>query len=200
MLKNEYINKYFFDINGLPNDTMHMLWLFGGYVIPFIVAILYTWVLPELTRRAYRKERSEKAKRKIIKEEEEAKYIKAKNATLRANEQNAQKEFKIAQERKKAIEIDPTIEWRDDYNKLSKQNDFNEVMEDLSTCMYVYSGDMYNSSNGYSIRENTLRTADVYNLATIDSGFLSLTDKGKYFVRTYDQNRDNAIKLAVEEI
>lgn len=58
----------------------------------------------------------------------------------------------------------------------------------------------FNSSNGYSIRENTLRTADVHNLATIDSGFLSLTDKGKYFVRTYDQNCDNAIKLAVEEI
>lgn len=40
MLKNEYVYKHFFDIHGLLGDYWRVIWIIGGYISPFIFAVV----------------------------------------------------------------------------------------------------------------------------------------------------------------
>lgn len=197
LLKNEYVNKYFFGFNWSNILTIHNLEILLGWIIPAALAYFYVWWLPKFViNPSYKKESIYKEQRKIEKirsekriQDEEKKLI---------EKQTAAEEAKIELANKKAetSKKDPTTAWRDQYNRefIINSEDVSSL-DSLLNRVYKYGGRIESRNirgertSGMSPDE--LLRVDMLGLATIedDNKSVRLTDKGKYFTKLYKMSQ-----------
>lgn len=197
LLKNEYVNKYFFGLNWSNILTIHNLEILLGWIIPAGLAYFYIWWLPRLViNPAYKREINYKKDRELEKlkaekkrQDEERKLIEKQTATEEAKIELADKKAEVS-------EKDPYIAWRQQYDQFIIDRKAVKSLDSLLNRVYGSDGEIYdydiegNVEGGMSPSE--LLQVDLWGLATINNNNSSirLTDKGKYFTRLYKTSQD----------
>lgn len=200
LLKNEYVNKYFFGFDLSNICVVHNLEILLGWVIPAVIAYFYIWWLPKFViNPAYKKEINYKEQRRVEKiksekriQDEERKLIEKQTAAEDAR-------IELAKKKAEASKKDPTIAWRDQYNnEFITDGKAVSSLDSLLDRVYSHGGkintlDAYGEKTGGMSSDELLRV-DILGLATIEDNGTSvrLTDKGKYFTKLYKipRNKD----------
>lgn len=182
LLKNEYVNKYFF---GLDNST------FLGLVIPLLLTILFIWPIPKyILIRAYELEQKHKTQRRKIKFNED-KIIQELDIEKVTQETAAvSAATKLSKTKKNAENVDPAIIWHKEYEEARYSKHWKELTL-LIESVYGHSGkikddfDNYREKWRFEIPNSLLVYADTNNIITLNSSKdkIDFTDKGKFFVK-----------------
>ena|GEM_PF-531878 len=201
LLKNVYLKCTYGNVHSLN------FWVYVVVTVIVSASLTYLmiWIMPQLIlERAYEKEQKDKAQRlKIkLKYEQDIKDEKTKlEKKLTALEEQTTKrlvatEKKVDTERKvQEKEKDLTSDWQLDYNKFATSNLYKRFDEFIA-CLYQHGGqthieDPTFGSIIFELNKDMLAYADSNNLVSYDrsKGYISLTDKGKYFVKTYQDSK-----------
>lgn len=186
LLKNEYVNKYFFGFDWSNILTIHNLEILSGWIIPAGLAYFYVWWLPRLViNPAYKREIGYKEQRRIEKtksekriQDEERKLIEKQTATEEAKIELADKKAEVS-------ERNPIMGWQEEYREFILNKDavssFDELLE------IVYNRRSFDINGDIDkIRPKSLLLVDIWGLIEIvNNNRINLTDKGKYFARLY---------------
>jgi hypothetical protein len=189
MLKNEYIETYFF---GFHPDQV---WFWTGYVLPAVAAIVFIWVLPRFVfLPAFKVERKYKLERKLVILENDRAYEKAKASVVKQRAQRKKAEVAVVQAEQIIEEADPTKVYEREYMAFRRRPRSRQVLEELKECIYDYNGYLKvpatRTANGaqYKIDTDTLAVSHANELVDIIASNtslgdkLQLTQKGKYFI------------------
>lgn len=188
LLKNEYVNKYFFGFDWSNILTIHNLDILLGWIIPAGLAYFYIWWLPKFViNPAYKREIGYKEQRKIEKTKSE-KRIQDEERKL-IEKQTATEEAKIELADKKA---EVSAGWERDYQDFITNekavSSFNELLR------IVYNRNSIGQTESVSKMDpDSLMMVEALDLIDATrSSSIRLTDKGKYFARRYKvlQNRE----------
>jgi hypothetical protein len=188
LMKNEYINQYFFGWHGWSS-----LW---GYLIPFILTLLFIWPIPQVALiHIYRLEQRHKVARRRVKIEEEESLQVEKESLAKQTKKTLVAELAVEDKKQEAAKKDPKILWRQEFNNFKKTNDYSSFSEILRA-VYTHGGDTYvsgmysGSSPIFQLNPQALKMADVKGLITISSSGskVKLTEKGKFFASLYDKS------------
>lgn len=198
MLKNEYIYKYFFDFNGLPNNWLHIAWIILGYIIPFVLAILAIWVLPLITNKAYRKELEDRINRRVFKAEAEARLEDAKRRGIEEQAKTVEAEGDLAKKQASLSRDNPEIQWKKEFERLSLDIDVGAFFERVKKCVYEHGGLIRTVNGSRYMNADDLQVLDIYGLAVSNRQAISLTDKGKFFMRLAIANAGRVMPNAEE--
>ncbi|HEY8993005.1 MAG TPA: hypothetical protein VIM37_04140 [Candidatus Microsaccharimonas sp.] len=188
LLKNEYVNKYFF---GNVNDPSYYL----GILIPGILTWLFIWVLPTvLFIPAFKQERAYKLnRRKIVLagdrhfEEEKEKFALQATKTI-----EAQIEQKTAEQ--EIVALDPDMQRQQQFEEFISKPNGSYSLDAIIEAIYKSAGHMTRyirdgSWAGKDVDPDALALAHSNELVEIDADGdkISLTEKGKYFISRYKQ-------------
>lgn len=190
LLKNEYVNQYFFGWHGWSS--------FWGYFSPLMLTVVFVWLVPRFVLvHAYRVEQEHKTARKNIKATEEQKrqaYQAFLDKKVSAQEEKrVVARTKLSTAQKAAKKVDPTILWDSEYNEFASEPNFNEFVFILQS-VYEHDGRTRAQADGYGdyrfrLGGSALKLADTYGLITITSEKgdtrIKLTEKGKYFAKKF---------------
>jgi hypothetical protein len=188
LLKNEYVNKYFFGFDWSNILTIHNLDILLGWIIPAGLAYFYIWWLPKFViNPAYKREIGYKEQRRIEKTKSE-KRIQDEERKL-IEKQTATEEAKIELADKKA---EVSAGWERDYQDFITNekavSSFNELLR------IVYNRNSIGQTESVSKMDpDSLMMVEALDLIDATrSSSIRLTDKGKYFARRYKvlQNRE----------
>lgn len=201
LLKNEYVNKYFFGFDWSNILAIHNLEILQGWAIPAVLAYFYIWWLPKFViNPAYKREINYKKDRELEKlkadkkrQDEERKLIEKQTATEEAK-------IELADKKAEASEKDPYMDWRQQYDQFIIDRKAVKSLDSLLNRVYGNDGAIYdydfdgNVEGGMSANE--LLQVDSWGLATINNsnGSIKLTDKGRYFTRLYKTSQDKGVK------
>ena len=190
LLKNEYVNKYFLQINGWDDLSYYV-----NFALPFILTFLFIWVLPNLLfLRAFAEERDFKVKKRLrviddTIEIEQHKLNLAKQST------ETRKEDKKAVLAEKDIEkLDPQKANEEAFDAFSQSSFFRGTMQAVTAAIYEHFGNIssYEDSNGnwiqYSMDRAALARAHSNGIVNFDKAreSIELTEKGRYFVSRFN--------------
>jgi len=173
LLRYDYLRQFF------PNHWSLDFWLnFIAY--PLFATIIFFWFLPYVTRIYYRKSIKNQIKLKIIEIQETKKETKEEKELL-------VEEIKKAKEEKRAEKETPEILWKKEFEEFSKSRLF------PSFSMIINS--VYESGGYYRSRVpiDILSYADTQNLIKISGDTISLTDKGKYFISSWNNLKNKIL-------
>lgn len=181
MLKNEYVNTYFVTWDGWSTVL--------GYLIPLVLTVLFVWPIPKyILIHAYRQEQRHKVDRRKVRIEEEEKILVKKESLAKQTQKTLEAEIDTAKIEKEAAIEDPTILWKQDYDKFQR-NGLNNILSDIATAVYTGQGktvrfysDEAREWVGAKLSKDTLAIADTNNLIVVKDGRISLTEKGKFFM------------------
>ena len=189
LLKNEYVNKYFFGLDWSNILTIHNLEILLGWVIPAGLAYFYIWWLPRLViNPAYKREINckkdrelEKLKAEKKRQDEERKLIEKQTATEEAKIELADKKAEVP------------AGWERDYQEFIANEkavlSFDELLR------IVYNRDSIGATESVDrMKSDSLMIVEAFDLIdAAKSNRIRLTDKGKYFARRYKvlQNRED---------
>lgn len=200
LLKNEYVNKYFFGFNWSNICTAHNLEILLSWIIPAALAYFYIWWLPKLViNPAYKREIGYKEQRRIEKIKSERRIQDEERKLIEKQTVAEDARIELAKKKAEASKKDPTIAWRDQYNnEFITDGKAVSSLDSLLDRVYSHGGkintlDVYGEKTGGMSSDELLRV-DVLGLATIEDNGTSvrLTDKGKYFTKLYKipRNKD----------
>lgn len=186
LLKNEYVDKYFFGINSWDDWQFYL-----GIIVPAIFTCVFIWLLPHYVLiHAYRQEQRHKVRRRITKLEEELALQKTEESLARQEKQTLEAEIKTSEKKKEARKTDPTILWKEELETVRNTPQF-KYLGDLLECIYRYKGyveadDQYGDPV-FGLNPNSLRFGDSRDIINIsDNGErITLTEKGKFFASEY---------------
>ncbi len=189
LLKNEYVNKYFFRFDWSNILTIHNLEILLGWIVPVVLAYLYIWWMPKLIiNPAYKKETVYKEQRRVEKiksekriQDEEKKLIEKQTATEEAKIELADKKAEVP------------AGWERDYQDFIANEkavlSFDELLR------IVYNRDSIGVTESVAkMKSDSLMIVEAFDLIdATESNRIRLTDKGKYFARRYKvlQNRED---------
>jgi hypothetical protein len=179
MLKNEYVSRYFFGYQG-P-------WLAAWYYLaPFVLTIAYIWgVQRYLLIVAYTEEQKSRTARKKVrlKEELEIAEFEKKNAQIQTAALDAQ--IELSQKAEEAANQDPEIVWKNQYDQFRKLASSISVLQDIMNAVYQNQGSITDDDGALLIDPRRQAIADSNGLVTIHGDQITLTDKGKFFMRLF---------------
>ena len=187
MLKIDYLSKTFF------NYSDWKFYLFGA--LPFLMTYLIIWHFPKwFSLPAYEKEEEYKTKKRKIKIRELKKIKIRENEFEEQNIKSLDLETKKSEKEKEIEKIDPTKRWRLEYISFRRSKffkDFNMILKSL----YEGGGKIgwYDNSKWTIVPKNILAYSHSNDIIKIDakSETISLTEKGKFFVKEYTLEKDN---------
>ncbi len=187
MLKNEYVNQYFFGRNGW-ND---LSW-WAGLLVPLLLTYIFIyWPLPQYVLiKIYRREQEHKTERFKIKIAEEQKRKEYETESVRSGTalqaQQITAKTNLARKRKTAAKTDPKILWDEEYQELKRSGSMT-ALRDVLGAVYEHQGQVRSVGGTVYVDGSSLRVADTRGLITIiDNGrMIQLTEKGKYFASKY---------------
>ncbi len=189
LLKNEYVNKYFFRFDWSNILTIHNLEILLGWIIPVVLAYLYIWWIPKLIiNPAYKKETVYKEQRRIEKIKSE-KRIQDEERKL-IEKQTATEEAKIELADKKA---EAPAGWERDYQDFITNYKAVSSFDELLRIVYNRNS-IGQTESVAKIDPDSLMIVEAFDLIdATESNRIRLTDKGKYFARRYKvlQNRED---------
>ena len=180
MLKNEYLNQFFFG-----NFCDYDFWIRA--LLPFFLTAFYIWAMPWLIiNRAYKKQVNDRVDREIIKEEAQQKLIKKQKATTKEESALKKEQVKLAEENKKLENKTPEVIWDEEYKEFTKKYDYRDILSRLRDVIYQHQGFIYGYNTEY-ITSESLMACDTNNLITMNMNTktCSITDKGRYFLRRF---------------
>lgn len=186
LLKNEYLSQQFF---GLPASNCPCDWILAiaKFIIPFVLAYLYVWWLPKIvTNPCYRKETEYKTERRVIKMRADRKVSEEEERMTRAKTKNLEALTALAVARQENKQKDPEEAWQEEYNGFKSDNKrWRNILFELSRVLYVERGDTTGMSS------NVLSVCDTNSLISFDDDrqYISLTEKGKFFLKEYNKAR-----------
>lgn len=200
LLKVDYITGYAniflpHGLLGLGDEIIYWINLLLCLIVAGLIAYLCVWHLPSwVLLPAYKKEREHE----FNKQKENLKFEKQ---LLKLKEQNVEREKDIVisqvevASKKEEVDKSQSTGWRREYLSFKKNNTF-QLFEELIESLYVHSGevsvyDQYANSYTFQLDKDLLAYADSNNLVEYDrrSGTIELTEKGKYFVTQYQENK-----------
>ena|SRR3990167_7951560 len=185
MLKNEYVNEYFFGWNGIVTVV--------GYLIPLLLTIIFIWPLPKFVMiHAYRLEQRHKVDRRRVKIEEEERLLELKENLAKQTEKTLKAEIETSKKEQQAAKLDPKILWDKEYRSFSASGLVNYFPE-IAEAVYSHGGraqkyfsEVDGEWVGLNVDKDGLAIAHTNDLIDIVNGSISLTEKGKYFLsKTY---------------
>ncbi|MBQ6461187.1 hypothetical protein IJJ36_02000 [Candidatus Saccharibacteria bacterium] len=177
MLKNEYLNQYFFG-----NICDYDFWV--RTLLPFFLTWFYIWIMPKLIiNRAYKKQINDKIDREIIKEEAQQKLIKEQKETTKEEIAIKKEQVKLAEENKKLEDKTPEKVWKKEYEEFTKKENYGSVLSQLKNVIYGHQGYIRPDR----ITSENLMSCDTNGLININgnTSTCSITDKGKYFLKQF---------------
>jgi hypothetical protein len=187
LLKNEYVNQYFFGWHGWKSIL--------EYILPLLFTALFIWILPKyILIHAYRQEQRHKvAKRKVKIEEEELIELKKEDLAIQERK-TLEAEVVTAKKKQQVAKADPRIIWEREFRSFKLLNKEYAMFSEILRAIYEHNG-VKQVEDGYGnivfrVSPQSMRTSDVMGLIVIsDSGHkLSLTEKGKFFASRYDKD------------
>lgn len=192
ILKNEYLAKYFFGLMQLEDWSWGIFaWKILGFIMPAALAFIYVWWLPKwILNPCYKKEIYYKIERKIIKNKEEK----------RLNESETKKvesEIELSQKQEEAQSLNPEEAWQTELDDFLSTNSplWLDTLSQLKEVIYYNSGSLRNSNGRSIMTSDELMLCDTNGLIKINVdaqgrniGRISLTDKGKFFLRESSRN------------
>ena len=187
LLKNEYVDKYFFGYEGW-ND-----WLFYlGFLLPLLLTFCFIWFLPKYVLiPAFKKEREYKFNKQKIIIDHEIQIEKHRASLASASEKTLAAEEKVIQKEKAIVELDPTKAWEVEYERFNKSGLIN-ILSQLVDSIYKHSGHIkryYDEQRetwvSFGVDSDSIALAHSNGLVNIseDGQRISLTEKGRYFVQ-----------------
>ena len=189
LLKNEYVNKYFFGFDWSNILTIHNLEILLGWIIPVVLAYLYIWWMPKLIiNPAYKKEINYKEQRRVEKIKSE-KRIQDEEKKL-IEKQTATEEAKIELADKKA---EAPAGWERDYQDFITNYKAVSSFDELLRIVYNRNS-IGQTESVAKIDPDSLMIVEAFDLIdATESNRIRLTEKGKYFARRYKvlQNRED---------
>lgn len=186
MLKNEYLNQYFFG-----NFCDYDFWI--RTLLPFFLTWFYIWVMPKLIiNRAYKKQINDRVDREIIKEEAQQRLIKEQKETTKEEIAIKKEQVKLAEENKKLENKTPGKIWDNEYEDFTKIPDYSDILSQLQDTIYQHHGSIRDGySNIVHMTSKALMICDTNNLITISGNTCSITDKGKHFLKHFSSENNN---------
>lgn len=189
LLKNEYVNKYFFGFDLSNICAVHNLEILLGWVIPAVIAYFYIWWLPKFViNPAYKKEINYKEQRRVEKiksekriQDEEKKLIEKQTATEEAKIELADKKAEVP------------AGWERDYQDFIANKKAVLSFDELLRIVYNRNS-IGQTESVAKIGPDSLMIVEAFDLIdATESNRIRLTDKGKYFARRYKvlQNRED---------
>lgn len=181
LLKGEYIRQSFFNFN----HPASWLYVVGVLVIAGWLTWLTIWKFPKwIVNRAYHEELKDHYARENMKLDEEDKLNKRKKALTDQQLETVKKEEALT-EKQEQLESKDEKEWTKAYESFRKTNLFN-FFHQLIDCLYENNG-YYNDT----VDTELLAYLDSNDLVELDRNRaqLGLTQKGRYFVQNYQQDR-----------
>ena len=187
MLKNEYIRSIFFNLS-----------TFEGWVYPIAVlalALIMTrlviWDFPEwFVNRAYRQEVRSQMQREFAKIEVERELNEKKNQLVDEQLETVEKEKTVIQVQK---DIDRPVEekWLEDYREFKTSKRLYSQFYLIPESIFEHFGrtkDRVGYSDEFEVPVKLLSYAHSNGLIDIDldNHYISLTDKGKFFLKQYE--------------
>lgn len=187
MLKNEYLAEYFFGFMQSGEwDWGIFIWKILGFLIPAALAYAYVWWLPKwVLNPCYKKEMEYKVDRRIIKN-------KAEKRLTDSETKKVESKIELLQKQDEAKNINPEEEWRIDFEKcLDYENEsLLDTLESLKEAVYERSGRIKEEYSDVGMTSDELLFCDTHGLIAlggasngVGAGRISLTDKGKLFLR-----------------
>ena len=181
MLKNEYLNQYFFG-----NFCDYDFWI--RTLLPFFLTWFYIWVMPKLIiNRAYKKQINDRVDREIIKEEAQQRLIKEQKETTKEEIAIKKEQVKLVEETKKLEDSAPEKIWEKEYEDFIEKENYSFVLSQLKDVIYGHQG--YIRSD--RITSENLMSCDTNGLIIINgnTNTCSITDKGKYFLKQFSSKK-----------
>ena len=188
LLKNDYLNKTFFDFT---NWYFYISWL-----LPFIFTWLIIWKFPKwISLPAFRREEDYKIEKSRIRlsvqkkvRADEIEIEESKKKKLGIIAENMQKEKEIQK-------LTPEEDWGKEYEEFKKSSyysDFNSIIESIYRQKGETSWYQENSLYKIQISKGILAYSNTNGLIKFDDNHkINLTEKGLFFVKKF--SRDNQI-------
>jgi hypothetical protein len=173
LLKNEYLLQKI-----LPVHYVSFEYWWAFLVLPLILTFVALWPMQFVTRLVYRKH---------IENKKAEEMIKASALVVKA-----EAEVKQAKIEKAAEEVSPKLIWKREFDEFKKHSLFSEFQKVID-CVYSNGGKIYNKYYDedvhewfeFSLPQDMLVYADVNGLIIKGENVITLTDKGREFVKTY---------------
>lgn len=177
------INRLDYISEMIPN-LFSWVYLKSFIILPFLLTLFFFYIFPYVSRVFYTKDLKNKQRLELIK----ISLTKEKNEKETSLLKQEEEKVKV----KKRIEKDsPEILWRKEFEEFQKTTIFSKF-DKIIESFYQHSGSISWSvwDNGFTrddgIEQDILVFADVNNLINLGGNKLTLTDKGKFFVRLYN--------------
>ena len=183
LLKGEYILSYITHFGIWWTIIIEM----ARISLAALMTYLMIWVVPSLVNeKSYKKElEAEYSLRKMkIKKDEELNQKEEK--VVKKQMENIEAEKKVVVEKSKLEDTPKFVLWDVDFQNFKYLPIFNEF-EEIISCIYEYHGEPGNMPSFRIPSSRILAYLNSNGVLDIKSGTISLTDKGRYFVKKYTE-------------
>lgn len=187
LLRNEYIFQHI-----LP--SLHgKEWFLHFLIEPFLLTFLFFWIAPYITRPFYKKYIDNQKQLKKIELLANKMVVIEKTELIKAEVQEAEA-MKVAED------VSPEIIWQREFDKFRKTLYFSGFRE-IRDCIYKYGGKVLvrgeypYSEPEFQINTDLLAYVDSNNLINTRGDTISLTDKGKYFMKQFSEDIGSLSKI-----
>lgn len=184
LLKNEYIALHYLNFK----EWWGWSYLIGGAFLAGCLTRLTIWDFPKLfVNRAFKKEIEYSTERDITRMKASQKVEIEKNKLANDELETTMKQVEVVEQKEK-LESKAEDTWGNDYAKFRK-NDAYRLFTILKDALYLRGGNIAEYDEyGNKISEvpsGLVAYLDANNLANIAKGTITLTEKGKYFMKRY---------------
>lgn len=189
LLKNEYAAQYFFGYKGWDDWAFYL-----SFFIPLLLTYAFIWLAPRyVLLPAFIKEREYKVNKQRVIFDNEMVMENYKTRLADRSKETIQAQEQLVRKEKDLERLDPTIAWSKEYEKLLESGLANSLKE-IAESIYKHGGRVeryveHNSWRGIDLNKDTIAIAHTNGLIEINDDRISLTDKGKYFLRQSYQSR-----------
>lgn len=179
LIKIDYINSVYYNI---------WWWtVLKTIIFPAASAYIIIWWLSGIDLLCSKKHYKNKAKKEIEKSKIEKELLKEEQSVLEEKKKTVKKEKEVQKE------LSQEDKWKLDIQKIKDYEVYKKYMEELEICLYEYRGQT--TAYNYRLAPETLAFLDTNNLINFTNSNrnnLELTDKGKFFLKQYIQNKKDS--------
>ena len=194
LLRNEYLKRRFFDYH---SKSIHCLEFWLLMLLPFALTYLIIWIFPKyLLLPAFKKHEEDITERKKILIDEQRKLEQAETRLQQEVVKSLEVKEEKAEKTERVRRTNPEALWLEEYKEF-KTTQLYQLFNYLVEAIYQKSGQIritdYNDNIIFEVPTDVIVFADTNSLITFDpkiSRKISLTDKGKFFVKQYSLDRN----------
>lgn len=190
LLKNEYITERYLNVEHWAGISYILL----GICLAVLLTYLTIWKFPKwFVNPSHRKEADNQAERDIYQLIKEQDVEKEKKNLAEEQVETTRALVEVA-EQKEELETREEDLWKSDYVSFRKTKYF-DMFNEVKECLYEYGGRTYvsgyydNSPPKFELDSDMAAYLDANELSKNSSGELSLTNKGRYFMKRYLQDK-----------